>query len=311
MSNEQVQNGQAIALIGFGEVGTILAEDLGAAGCAVTFYDLKLDDPTARGALLVCAERVNARVAPSLADALRGASLVFSVVTADQSLAAASAAAAHLQAGQTFVDMNSVSPQTKQASAARVQQSGAAYVEAAVMAPVPPQRLRVPVLLGGASAPQVEARLNALGMRTQAVADTIGYASAVKLCRSIMIKGMEALCVQSMLAARQFGVQDRVLASLHASFPGVGWDSGYEGYLIGRVLEHGKRRSEEMREAAAMLEGLQMDGSLANSVADVQAQTASQWPDLVLSLDAKGALPDWERHFAVPADAAPELPPRS
>lgn len=298
MSNEQAQQGPAIALIGFGEVGTILAEDLGAAGCAVTFYDLKLDDPSARGAMLERAARVNARAAASHADALRGASLVFSVVTADQSLAAATAAAAHLRAGQTFVDMNSVSPQTKQVSAACVQKSGAAYVEAAVMAPVPPQRLRVPVLLGGANASQIEARLNALGMRTVAVADTIGYASAVKLCRSIMIKGMEALCVQSMLAARQFGVQDRVLASLHASFPGIGWDSGYEGYLIGRVLEHGKRRSEEMREAAAMLEGLKMDGGLANSIAHVQAQTASVWRDLVASLDAKGALPDWEHEFA-------------
>ena len=298
MSNEDAQQQPAIALIGFGEVGTILAEDLGAAGCTVVFYDLKLDDPRARDAMLERAARANARAASSLADALHRAPLVFSVVTAEQSLAAATAAAAHLQAGQTFIDMNSVSPQTKQASAARVQQSGAAYVEAAVMAPVPPQRLRVPVLLGGANAPQIEAQLNALGMRTEAVADTIGYASAVKLCRSIMIKGMEALCVQSMLAARQFGVQDRVLASLHASFPGIGWDSGYEGYLIGRVLEHGKRRSEEMREAAAMLEGLKMDGGLANSIADVQAQTASVWRELVASLDAKGALPDWENEFA-------------
>jgi len=302
VTNETTRQRPAIALIGFGEVGTILAEDLGAAGCNVAFYDLKLDDPQARAALLERAGRVNARATASLADALRGASIVFSVVTADQSLVAASAAAEHLDAAQTFVDMNSVSPQTKQASAARVRQRGAAYVEAAVMAPVPPQRLRVPVLLGGASATQVAARLNALGMRTEAVSDTIGYASAVKLCRSIMIKGMEALCVQSMLAARQFGVQDRVLASLHASFPGVGWDGGYEGYLIGRVLEHGKRRSEEMREAAAMLEGLKMDGALASSIADVQAQTATKWSGLVASLDAKGALPDWDQKFANDAD---------
>lgn len=295
--NEQEMR-PAVALIGFGEVGTILAEDLGAVGCAVAFYDLKLDDASARAAMLDKAERVKARAASSLADALRGASLVFSVVTADQSLAAATAAAAHLKAGQVFIDMNSVSPQTKQASAERVEHGGGAYVEAAVMAPVPPQRLRVPVLLGGAAAQDVAPRLNTLGMRTEAVADTIGYASAVKLCRSIMIKGMEALCVQSMLAAREFGVQDRVLASLHASFPGVGWDRGYEGYLIGRVLEHGKRRSEEMREAANMLDGLQMDSALANSVADVQAQTAAQWSRLVDALDEKGALPDWAQWFA-------------
>jgi len=137
--------------------------------------------------------------------------------------------------------------------------------------------------------------LNALGMRAQAVATEVGLASAIKLCRSIMIKGMEAMCVQSMLAARQFGVDGRVLASLAASFPGMGWDSGYEAYLIGRVVEHGQRRSEEMREAAAMLDGLGMSSELANAIANVQQALAERAAPLVEALDAKGRLPEWRR----------------
>ena len=114
-----------------------------------------------------------------------------------------------------------------------------------------------------------------------------------------MIKGMEALCVQSMLAAKQFDVDGRVLASLAATFPGVGWDKGYEAYLIGRVVEHGQRRAEEMREAALMLDGLGMSSALTNAIADVQQDLATRAAPLVKALDPKGSLPEWRNLLGV------------
>ena len=227
----------AVAIIGFGEVGPIFAAALIAAGVRVTAHDVKLGDAATRGQIEERAQRCGARLAESLRAAVEGAELVFSAVTASQAEPVAREAARFLRAGQTFIDLNSVSPKVKQRNSEAVRRGGAAYVESAVMAPVPPQGVKVPMLLGGETAEAVCATLNALGMKTQAVARDIGLASAIKLCRSIMIKGMEAMCVQSMLAARAFGVDERVLASLHASFPGVGWDKGYEAYLIGRVIE--------------------------------------------------------------------------
>jgi 3-hydroxyisobutyrate dehydrogenase-like beta-hydroxyacid dehydrogenase len=283
------------AIVGFGEVGPIFAAALNEAGVKVAAWDIKLNDAATRDQIEARAQRSGARVATSLADAVEGADLVFSAVTASQAEPVAQDAARFLRAGQTFLDLNSVSPKVKQRNAAAVQEGGAAYVEAAVMAPVPPQGVKVPMLLGGATAAAISATLNALGMKTEAVAQDIGLASAIKLCRSIMIKGMEAMCVQSMLAASAFGVDARVLASLHASFPGVGWDKGYEGYLIGRVVEHGQRRSEEMREAAAMLGELGMDKGLANAIADVQENLArvGREQQLLGNIDGKGALPEW------------------
>ncbi|MEC5406124.1 NAD(P)-binding domain-containing protein [Paraburkholderia sp. MPAMCS5] len=283
----------SIAIIGFGEVGPVFAHALADAGHTVSIFDIKLHDAATRAAIVERAEQSGARVADDLASALRDAQLVFSAVTASQAEAVASAAAAHLKSGQVFVDLNSVSPAVKQRNSVAIQQNGADYVEAAVMAPVPPQGIRVPMLLGGRVAGKTAERLNALGMRCEAVAQEVGLASAIKLCRSIMIKGMEALCVQSMLAARQFDVDGRVLASLAASFPGVGWDTGYEAYLIGRVVEHGQRRSEEMREAALMLDGLGISSALAIAVADVQEQLAARGAPLVEALDSKGSLPEW------------------
>ena len=280
-------------MIGFGEVGPIFARGFAEAGHTVRAFDVKLQDAATRGAIIERGEKSGAHIADDLASALRDAQLVFSAVTASQAEAVASAAAAHLRAGQVFIDLNSVSPAVKQRNSVAIQQSGADYVEAAVMAPVPPQGIRVPILLGGRVAKQTAELLDGLGMRSEAVAEEVGLASAIKLCRSIMIKGMEALCVQSMLAARQFDVDGRVLASLAATFPGVGWDNGYEAYLIGRVVEHGRRRSEEMREAALMLDGLGMSGGLATAVADVQEQLAARAAPLVDAIDKKGSLPEW------------------
>lgn len=287
-----------IAIIGFGEVGPIFAQALAGRGCAVAVHDLKSQDPATAGAIRDKAARAGARVADSLPDSLRQADWIFSAVTASQAGAVARDAAAHMRAGQVFIDLNSVSPRVKQENCARVQAAGGDYVESAVMAPVPPQGVQVPMLLGGRRARELFEALNALGMRTQAVADEVGLASAIKLCRSIMIKGHEALCLQSMQAALHFGVDGRVLASLAATFPGVGWDKGYEAYLIGRVAEHGQRRSEEMREAAAMLDELGLDASLAHAIADVQQAFAQRGRGWLGELDDKGALPGWRALLA-------------
>lgn len=292
-----------VAIIGFGEVGPIFARAFVAAGIQVRIFDTKLQDAATRAVIVERARACEALVADDLAGAIADAQLVFSAVTASQAEAVGTAAGALMRAGQTFIDFNSVSPSVKQRNNASVAANGADYIEAAVMAPVPPQGIKVPMLLGGERSVEMAETLNALGLRTQSVATDVGLASAIKLCRSIMIKGMEAMTVQSMLAAKHFGVDGRVLASLAASFPSVGWDSGYEAYLIGRVVEHGQRRSEEMREAALMLGELGMNTDLATAIADVQQNLAREAADCVASLDAKGALPDW-RHLLVEGKTA-------
>jgi 3-hydroxyisobutyrate dehydrogenase-like beta-hydroxyacid dehydrogenase len=295
MSMEQNSNQHLghVAIIGFGEVGPIFAQALAAAGHEVSVFDIKLQDAATRPTIVQRACDCEVHVADDLATALHDARLVFSVVIASQAEAVATAAAEYLTSGQTFLDLNSVSPAVKRRNCQQIERNGADYVEAAVMAPVPPQGVRVPMLLGGRLAAQTADILNALGMRTEAVAQEVGLASAIKLCRSIMIKGMEALCVQSMLAAKQFDVEGRVLASLAASFPGMGWDKGHEAYLIGRVVEHGQRRSEEMREAALMLENLGMSSALASAIADVHQELAARAAPLVKALEPKGSLPEW------------------
>jgi tRNA (Thr-GGU) A37 N-methylase/3-hydroxyisobutyrate dehydrogenase-like beta-hydroxyacid dehydrogenase len=244
---------QRVAFVGFGEAGGILGGELAARGLHVSMYDIKLDDPAQRAAMQSKAESARVRACATLAEALDDAELVFSAVTASSAMDAARAAAAHLSAAQCFIDLNSVSPDTKRADCAVVEASGAAYVEAAVMAPVPPYGLAVPMLLGGRTAQSVARTLTALGMKARAAASEVGVASAVKMCRSVMIKGLEALTVESLTAARRFDAEDAVLASLAETFPGMGWTERLPDYLVSRVAEHGRRRAAEMREVTQTL----------------------------------------------------------
>jgi 3-hydroxyisobutyrate dehydrogenase-like beta-hydroxyacid dehydrogenase len=189
--------------------------------------------------------------AASLEQALAGAQIVLSLVTADQALIAARNAAQHLGAGALFCDMNSVAPGTKREAAAVIAAAGGRYLDVAVMAPVNPARRTVPLLVSG---PHVEAGLAALAnlgfSNVRAVGEEIGRASTIKMLRSVMYKGVEALTAECLIACERAGVTDEVLASF-----GSDWSSGAD-YRIDRMLVHGLRRAAEMAESAKTLEGL-------------------------------------------------------
>lgn len=259
------------AVIGFGEAGSILGADLVVAGHDVVTYDILLDSRSGRAPLLERARASHVRTAATLADAVSGAEIIISAVTAASSADVAAQAARALGAGQVLLDINSVSPATKCSSARIVEASGADFVEAAVMAAVPPQRLRVPMLLGGRQAASLAQALRAAGMNATAIAERIGVASAVKMCRSIVIKGLEALTLECMLAARRLGAEPEVLDSLNQTFPHMGWNATLPDYLVSRIAEHGRRRAAEMREVARTLQDVGVEPTMALAAAARQA----------------------------------------
>ena len=239
----------SIGLVGYGEVGRILAEDLRAAGVEkVLAYDIKFGTD-ADAPLLAHAAQHGVRPMSSHAFLASAADLVISAVTADQTVAVAVASAPTFRPGAWFLDFNSASPGAKIAAAGLIDAAGGRYVEGAVMTSIPPYRIRVPLLLGGAGAVELAPLLNALGFDASPASEQLGVASATKMCRSVMIKGLEAMVIESYTAARAYGVEDAVLASLAETFPGIDWEK-QGAYFFQRVIEHGRRRSEEVREVA-------------------------------------------------------------
>ncbi len=264
----------SFAFIGFGEVGQTFAKGLLATpGVRIAAYDLLFDrNPS------TLAERAGAagvRVANSAADASRGAGFVISAVTACAALDVARQAAGYLEPGQMYLDVNSASPQTKQKAAEFVQGAGADYVEGAVMAAVGGPGLKVPILAGGPAAGTAAGLLNALGMNLTPFSDAHGLASATKLSRSIVMKGLEAILLECSAAARHWGVEKEVIASLQATYPGMDW-SRLAAHCGERVATHGIRRSQEMREAADMLEEIGRDPALCHAIAGFQERGAKR-----------------------------------
>lgn len=230
-----------VGIIGFGEVGGIFARDLRAGGAAVGAFDV-LPAARARAEAAGCG-------ASSAHAAVAGADAVFVCVTAGSVLDAVRSLDGGLASHPFVVDVNSVAPATKGEAGRIVEAAGGRYVEAAVMASVPPKGLRSPILLGGPHMAAFTALMAPFGMDLTPFSPEVGRASSVKMCRSVMIKGIEALVTECMLAARHYGVEADVLRSLGDTLPHPDWP-GQARYMVSRALIHGKRRAEEMAEVA-------------------------------------------------------------
>jgi 3-hydroxyisobutyrate dehydrogenase-like beta-hydroxyacid dehydrogenase len=251
-----------LALIGYGEAGSTFAL-AGQWGGSARGYDILAERRSAM-------PQAGVRACGSAAEAIEGCALVLSLVTADQALTAANEAAPHVARGAIFCDLNSVSPATKQAAASAIERAGGRYVDVAIMAPVGPSRLNVPLLLSGASAAEAEREIAALGFTNCRVVGTrVGQASAVKMIRSVIVKGMEALTAEAMLAADAAGVVDEVLASLDAGDKPRSWAERVD-YNLDRMMVHGLRRAAEMDEVCSTLESLGVEPLLTRGTVERQ-----------------------------------------
>jgi 3-hydroxyisobutyrate dehydrogenase-like beta-hydroxyacid dehydrogenase len=281
----------SIGLVGYGEVGKILAAALVQRDVAwVGTWDILLPDPVAGPAMRAHAEAARVVPATSLADLLVRADVVISAVTASQAVAVAREAVPSIRPGTWFVDMNSASPGAKREMSASIDGAGGRFVESAVMTSVPPYGIKVPMLLGGARAAELRDLLVPLGFAMEIAATEVGVASAVKMCRSVMIKGLEALVTESFTAARAYGVEDRVLASLHETFPALDWEA-LGSYLMSRSALHGKRRAEEMREVAVTVREAGLAPLMASATAERQDWMGRQ--KVALGLDQLGKDANW------------------
>lgn len=274
------QSAARIALIGFGEAAMAFVSGWEPARHGLLqAYDIKTDDPAQRSAMQARYAQLQVAGCETMPGALQGAEAAFCLVTADRALEAARMAAGSILPGTLWLDGNSCAPQTKQAAAAVIEAAGGRYVDVAVMAPVHPKRHLVPLLVGGPHAEAGAALLRSLGMRPEIAGDAVGQASAIKMLRSVMIKGMEALTAECLLAARKAGVEGQVIASLQASDPGTDWPAR-AAYNMERMMVHGARRAAEMREVAATVAALGLPSGMSEATARWQDRVAGAEADV-------------------------------
>lgn len=286
-----VQHLDCLAFIGFGEAArAFIADFANPRPGSMRAYDRKTDMAETRDEMQAAFAARGVAGASDPAGALEGAQAVLCLVTADQALAAARAAAPYLPRGAWWFDGNSCAPQTKAQAAEVIGAAGGRYIDMAIMMPVHPAGIGVPVLLSGPGAEDAAGLLRSLGFAPQPVAESIGAASAIKMVRSVMIKGIEALSAECFLAARRAGVEGQVLASLAASDPALDWPAR-AAYNLERMMVHGTRRAAEMREVVRTLEGLDMPAGM--------SAASAQWQERIAAL----GLPAGEADLVTRADS--------
>jgi hypothetical protein len=255
-----------LGFVGFGEAGYHIAKGLGGAGVKnIHAYDIhartegrgeKIQQRAREAEVALCES--NARLAASC-------NVLLATVTASQAAIAAEQNAPHLAAGHIYADLNSVSPALKQSIAQLIEARGARFVEVAIMSPVPPHGAAVPMFLGGAHAQALVDLLAPFGMRLEIISARIGAASATKMCRSVIIKGLEAILFESVLASVPYGADERVFATLNETMPGIDWKK-LADYMVGRVIEHGERRARELEEVAATLRAIGVEPVMTEAI---------------------------------------------
>ncbi len=269
-----MQENYRIAFVGFGEAAMAFVKGWQKNGeLPLHAFDVKTQDSDK---CIVSAKREDyARHQvvgeESLADVLKGASVVFSLVTADQAYNAAHAVAPHIEEGCLFLDCNSCAPGTKRRSAKCIEGAGGRYVDVAVMSPVYPKLHKTPLLISGRYTEVAKKLLNTLQMDIKVMEGDVGRASSVKMVRSIMMKGLEALFAECVLAGRQAGVDEEVLTSLDVTYPGFNFMER-AAYSFERMTAHGKRRAEEMKEVALTIEELGLPNDMAQATVHWQSR---------------------------------------
>lgn len=254
---------RSVGIVGFGEAGSAVAVGLAGSGTDVVAFDARLDGPAgdglrqraADGGVALCAD---------VDEVVARAEVVLSFVTSSAALAVAEALAPHLRADHLVGDCNSTSPGLARQVGGIVGATGAAFADVAVMAAVPPHGHRVPLLASGPGAGRLAAA--GIGLQVEVVDGPAGAASAVKMLRSLLVKGLEALLLEFGVAAHRYGVTDQVLSSMNGSLPVGDWRE-LATYLLGRTAAHASRRGHELEEVAATLRELDVEPHLAAGAA--------------------------------------------
>ena len=264
------RNTPRISFIGFGEAGQAIASGLREDGIEqIAAWDILF--PESSGAKLKdAADKAGVRVARSAADAVADTDVVIAAVTAASSLEAARSVEPHLINNPYYLDINSVSPGRKQ-NTADLLDGKARYVDVAVIAPIHPKRHQTPLLIAGPHADAVGPLLDELEMKFSIVPGGTGKAAAIKMIRSVMIKGMEALTLECFLAASRADLLEEVTKSLKNNYPTLDW-TRIADYNIERMASHGERRAAEMEESAATLRELGLEPLMVESTVKRQRE---------------------------------------
>ncbi|OGP69048.1 MAG: hypothetical protein A2169_11550 [Deltaproteobacteria bacterium RBG_13_47_9] len=236
-----------IGFIGFGEVARALSKRMKEQGREIVVYDKFADRVRTK------AEELKMPLIETMEDLIRSCSLILSSTWPDTALEVAKEAAAFLHPGKTYGDLNSISPETTGEIEKTIATVGADFVKIAIMAGIPDRGFAVPLLAGGTKAEEIAGILSRSGLTIQAISNDPKHPAAIKILRSVCLKGLVALTFEMLKGAQKYGVCDQVLESASEVMSKTSFKETLSNWIASTAI-HARRRAKEMEEAIETLE---------------------------------------------------------
>ncbi|MFC3127304.1 DUF1932 domain-containing protein [Pseudoroseomonas globiformis] len=278
-----------IGFVGYGEIGSTLGAGLRERGVEqVAAFDIAAFEGPYAALIQSRAEAAGVRLLDSLAALAEASDIIIGVTPGSASVASAEALAPHLAERHVFIDIASATPRVKRAVEDALRGTGALVADGSIVG-TPRDGLALPILASGPAAEAARDALVPWGMKIDAVGPDLGTASAIKILRSVLIKGIEGLTHEMMLGARRYGLGDQVLQSAAATLMKRPF-TDFAGNLIATGVIHARRRSEEAAMAAEALADVGIEPIMTRSTAE-----RLRWVDaLALKEHFAGRIPDSE-----------------
>jgi 3-hydroxyisobutyrate dehydrogenase-like beta-hydroxyacid dehydrogenase len=254
-----------IGFIGFGEAAYHISQGLKSDGVThILAYD-KFANEGPQGALVrQRAAETGVELQASLQQLVAKSDVIFSMVSANVAASIARESANFLGPGKIYADLNSAGPETKVLAAEIVAPTGALFVDGAVMGKVPGLGHKVPTLVSGQGAQALIEAMQPYGMNLSLVPGEAGKASLSKMLRSIFMKGLVALLLETVIAGRKYRLEDDLLESIQETMTAGPFMEVVHG-LISRGVIHAERRAHEMDEVIATLDSMQVDSTMSRA----------------------------------------------
>jgi 3-hydroxyisobutyrate dehydrogenase-like beta-hydroxyacid dehydrogenase len=272
---------QKIGFIGFGEVARTLSQRMKETGGEIMAYDKFADRVKEK------AEELRIPLIEKMAGLVDSCTLILSTLWPDAALESAKEAAPLLSTGQIYCDLNSISPERTEEIQQVISPTGADFVKIGIMAGIPDRGFAVPLIAGGAKAKEVEEILSSLGLTIRAISLDPKHPAAMKILRSICLKGLVAVTYEMLRGAEKYGVSDQILESASEVMSKAPFKDILSNWIASTAI-HARRRAKEMEEAIETLEKAGIDPVMSTGTKKIFEEIAGFQLDEVF----KGQIPD-------------------
>ena len=242
-----------IGFIGFGEAAYNIALGLAGEGVSgIRANDAMMDDAVMGKLVHSRAEEAGVELVSSAKDVAAWADVLFAAVPSSFTMDVCREIKDCLRPGQVYADVSASTPSVKEAIWNEIKDSSVLFADAAMLGSLPKDKHRVPITASGNGAAKFKELMEPYGMRITLAGERAGAASAIKLVRSIFMKGIASLMIEMLQAADAYGVSDEVVASIAKSMDGTPFTSHLDRLVTGTAL-HCARRAAELKGSIAML----------------------------------------------------------